>query len=101
MFGDSQVVARVARTVKTQEMDAGPLAQSVELCTYEVNSRYARVPSSILGGSMVFFFRSSSSSTYKIKGHTTHNSTNPSKGKEIITVGKVHNKNKRDSGVPV
>ena len=35
--------------------DAGPLAQSVELCTYEVDSRYARVPSSILGGSKVFF----------------------------------------------
>ena len=39
--------------------DAGPLAQSVELCTYEVDSRYARVPSSILGGSTVLFFLSS------------------------------------------
>ena len=41
---------------KGRNSDAGPLAQSVELCTYEVNSRYARVPSSILGGSTVIFF---------------------------------------------
>jgi hypothetical protein len=45
---------------KGRKSDAGPLAQSVELCTYEVNSRYARVPSSILGGSTAFFLLFSS-----------------------------------------
>ena len=51
-------------TAKGRKSDAGPLAQSVELCTYEDNSRYARVPSSILGGSTAFFLLFFSSFLY-------------------------------------
>lgn len=36
-------------------LEHGPLAQSVELCTYEVTICHARVPSSILGGSTFLF----------------------------------------------
>ena len=48
-------------TAKKRNLSAGPLAQSVELCTYEVDSRYARVPSSILGGSTALFVLAPSS----------------------------------------